>query len=400
MKILYLTPQLPFPPISGGRIKLLSTVKALVSLGHEVTLFSLFEKKEDLKYLNDLKKIGIKKIHTFYNREIGQRSISKRAARFITSFLSTKPYSMLRYFNKQMKREIETFLQNNHLDVLWIGSTDMACYLPETFSGLKFLETLDCLSGMYKEAVLKTGNIKSALFYLYEWFKYYLYEKSVFQKFDKIFAVCERDRQLFTKITNGKKIDILPPVIENKKLMKIKKEDNTLLFAGTLFWHPNRDGTMWFLKKVYPKIQEKKPGIKLWIIGPYLPNFKPIELKGVEYLGPKSPQEVEYFMNRASVFICPITYGTAIRVKILKAMSCGIPVISTVDGAKGLDLSDGKELLIAYTADEFIQKTIRLLKDNKLRQRLIKNGRKFIKENYSEEKLRKAISRVNSLSTA
>jgi glycosyltransferase involved in cell wall biosynthesis len=63
-------------------------------------------------------------------------------------------------------------------------------------------------------------------------------------------------------------------------------------------------------------------------------------------------------------------------------MALGRPVVSTSIGCEGLEAVDGKHLFIADTTEQFVEKTLRLLRDNDLRQRMAVEARELVVKNY------------------
>jgi len=55
MKILMLTPYLPYPPSSGGQVRSYNLIKNLAT-NHQITLFSLIKHDEEIKYTKELEK--------------------------------------------------------------------------------------------------------------------------------------------------------------------------------------------------------------------------------------------------------------------------------------------------------------------------------------------------------
>ncbi|MCC6711643.1 MAG: glycosyl transferase family 1, partial [Candidatus Pacebacteria bacterium] len=53
MKILMLTPYLPYPLLSGGQIRTYNLLKKLATK-HEITLFALIKNEEEKKYIPEL----------------------------------------------------------------------------------------------------------------------------------------------------------------------------------------------------------------------------------------------------------------------------------------------------------------------------------------------------------
>jgi glycosyltransferase involved in cell wall biosynthesis len=81
----------------------------------------------------------------------------------------------------------------------------------------------------------------------------------------------------------------------------------------------------------------------------------------------------------------PMSVGGGTRLKILEAMALGTPVVSTTKGAEGLDVTAGKDVLIADEPQTFATAVLRLLRDTGLHARLSENGRRLVREKYGWE---------------
>jgi glycosyltransferase involved in cell wall biosynthesis len=92
---------------------------------------------------------------------------------------------------------------------------------------------------------------------------------------------------------------------------------------------------------------------------------------------------VRPYFARADVFVCPVRMGGGFRGKVLEAMACGVPVVSTALGAEGLPASDGKNILLAETAPELARGVLRLLKDASLHQSIASEARELMVEHFS-----------------
>ncbi len=87
---------------------------------------------------------------------------------------------------------------------------------------------------------------------------------------------------------------------------------------------------------------------------------------------------------QGSIMIVPLRIGSGIRLKILEAMSSGVPVISTSIGCEGIPTVNGENIIIADSTEEFITETIKLSSDHDLRLKLIKNGLETVRKNFSQ----------------
>ena len=85
--------------------------------------------------------------------------------------------------------------------------------------------------------------------------------------------------------------------------------------------------------------------------------------------------------------IVPVRIGSGIRTKILDAFAFGVPVISTTLGCQGLHVEDGKNILIANSAEEFGAAISKLCNDKTLGARLIKNAHQNIVSHFAQSKV-------------
>ena len=97
--------------------------------------------------------------------------------------------------------------------------------------------------------------------------------------------------------------------------------------------------------------------------------------------------DLDPFLASASVSIVPLRVGGGTRLKILNALAHGIPTVSTTIGAEGLDLEDGRDLLLADDPETFAHQVAVLLSDEDQRARLRANGRRSVESRYSWQAL-------------
>jgi polysaccharide biosynthesis protein PslH len=92
--------------------------------------------------------------------------------------------------------------------------------------------------------------------------------------------------------------------------------------------------------------------------------------------------DVRLEIAKAAVVIAPLRVGGGTRLKILEAMSMGKPIVSTPEGAEGLEVVDGRDLLLASDPQQFAAKVKQILGDPQLAQTLGQNARKLVEDRY------------------
>jgi polysaccharide biosynthesis protein PslH len=178
-----------------------------------------------------------------------------------------------------------------------------------------------------------------------------------------------------------------------------RRANSELIFAGRTDWLPNIDGLKFFCQEILPLIKKEIKDVRLTIIGKTrLNNVGAIHelplqtVNDVTHLG--FVEDVRPHIGKAAVYIVPLRIGGGTRLKILDAMAMGKAIVSTSIGAEGIDVTHGKNILIADTPEDFSKQVVRVLNDSKLRESLGAEGRKLVEEKYSWDIIGKKMDEV------
>lgn len=162
-------------------------------------------------------------------------------------------------------------------------------------------------------------------------------------------------------------------------------ERNRVVFVGSMAYHANIEGAVWFARTVWPDLRERFPKWKLTIVG-YNPAPAVLALHGehnVEVTG--TVDDVRPYYREAVAALAPLRIGGGTRLKILEAMAAGVPVVSTALGAEGLAVSPGKELFIASDEQDWLKQLTLLESQPELRRRMIAAGKALVQGRYDWE---------------
>jgi glycosyltransferase involved in cell wall biosynthesis len=154
-----------------------------------------------------------------------------------------------------------------------------------------------------------------------------------------------------------------------------------ILFVGSMDYHANIDAAAWFARQVWPELRRKHPELSFTIVGRN-PSAEVMALAsdGVTVTG--AVEDVRPYYARALAVVAPLRVGSGTRLKILEAMACGAPVVSTRLGAEGLDVSDREDILLADTAPEIVGAVSRLITLPEIGQSLAEAGRRLVQQQY------------------
>ena len=169
---------------------------------------------------------------------------------------------------------------------------------------------------------------------------------------------------------------------------------NDVLFMGRMDYHANIDAALYFVSKIWPLIHARRPELRLVIVGAQ--PAKPIlalREQGITVTG--TVDDVRPYYQSALTSVVPLRVGGGTRLKVLEAMAAGTPVISTTIGAEGLEVTPGRDILIADSPEAMADAVVSLQAGSAQWQEIAANGRRS-----GESEIRLVGSRRNSLAPA
>jgi len=215
-------------------------------------------------------------------------------------------------------------------------------------------------------------------------------ERRILHEVDTATAVSPIDSHQF-ELLYGIKPKILPNGVDidtfnhvsTVQIQTVKKKyeltDETVLFMGSYLYKPNQEAIDFLIKKVIPKVVQRQPDTRLAIVGGKVPYKKSWLINP----GCIPFQDLPAFVKACTICAAPIFSGSGTRLKILEYMAAGKPVVATTKGAEGLDVKDGKHILLADSSDGFVKAISKLLTDSQFSSSIGEKGYNFISSNYS-----------------
>ena len=158
----------------------------------------------------------------------------------------------------------------------------------------------------------------------------------------------------------------------------------TLIFPAAFKWEPNSVAASFLINEFFARFVAAFPDCRLLLAGRD-PTAEMLEAtqRDPRIVVTGEVPDIRPYLAAARAMIVPLFQGGGTRFKILEAFAASVPVISTAKGAEGLAVEDGKHLLLAESADEFVRAVQRLWTDERLANRLATNGFELVEESYS-----------------
>ena len=380
MRVLLLTQVLPYPPDSGPKVKTYYVLKYLAQQ-HQVTLVSFVRSEDKPEYIRHLETLCERVITVPITRA------KTDDLRFLGhSLLSGEPWMMLRDERPEMRRVLADLAAGQPFDVVHADQLNMGQYALPFEGSHKVLDLHNALWMLYRR-MAETTPLTNPMKYLLmrDWPLLKRYEGEMCRQFDAVTAVTEEDRQLLIEAGARRDIRVIPIAIDTDEQAVVQRRPSGphIIHIGTMYWRPNIDALTWFLEDIYPLIKAQVPDVRCTLIGSRPPESliqhsrtdRTLTVTG--YVEDPMP-----FMEDSSMMIVPLLAGGGMRVKILNALSQGIPMVSTSIGCEGIRVEPGKDILIADTPENFAMQCVRLLTDYDLNARLSAAGRQTAEQYY------------------
>ncbi len=404
MKILYLCHRIPYPPNKGDKIRSYNEVKYLASR-HDLDLICLADDPEDLKYKTDLEKI-CRRVEVFPLNKL------KAKIKGLLSMLSGGSISTGYFYKRAMQKVFNRWLADEDYDAIICFSSTMAEYIFRSrcltvHTGILqqpqlIMDYCDVDSDKWFQYA-DDAAVPLSFLYRLEQKRLAAYEVRIQQAFDQTVMISGNEAELFRKlcpaahnlsvVANGVDTDFFQP-----RLISKEGDSVNLVFTGAMDYHANVDAVVWFGEKIWPVLKKRFANLNFYIVG-----SKPAKVvrdlaygDGITVTG--FVDDIRDYYAIADVCVVPLRLARGVQNKVLEAMAMGKAVVTTTRANAGILADEGKHLLIADTADDFIDKIESLLKDRGRADQLAMAAREFVMTRYdwksNMEKLEQLIQRV------
>lgn len=383
-KILQISPQNVFPPTDGGKIGIFNIFKYLNKYTQTDIAF-YFDEINKKNYWDNWREIG-----NLYPINLNTKNTKYR---IIKAFLTNQSLYLTKHFNFKVISQLEILIEKNKYDAIICDHTAMAetgLYLANKYNLPIYLRLHNIeylIWERYAQSLSKYNPLK--LFIAQQAKLLKAYEINVLDKFNYLFAINENEKQLIKNLSPKSKVEVINVGVDldmwNYKSTDFNfKIENTLAIATNYNWVHNVNGIEWFIQEVMPIVKQKYPDVILKLFGKGIPD----KLRNLDdnVIAVGFVEDIVSELKKCQIYIAPLFVGAGIRIKILEAMSLGLPTIATKISADGINSNDNTKdngLFISDDAKEQAHKIIQLLDDRSLLEIESRRAAKFIKENYN-----------------
>jgi|RhiMetdeSRZDD1v2_1073273.scaffolds.fasta_scaffold02769_3 glycosyltransferase involved in cell wall biosynthesis len=385
MNILVLAAEIPATSSMPGSPRLFNLCR-LLAKNHRLSLITGCQLKERRQWFTDdcrtaevfqaVTVLSDSPNPTWWNK---QRHRLHLAPHFQTQYL--KPD----YHQKVLDIIHERLVGPPSVDLIYVDGLGMTQYAEKVRTVPVVVDLHDSLTLLYSRSVKRESRLLKKV-------PLYLEKRSIAKREQSLRQFCrliitnsEVDEQVIKSlapssrtltVTNGVDVDYFASPTE-------RRESNKLIFTGVMDYGPNEDAVLYFGKEIFPKVRKNFPAVEFWVVGsgPSLEIRSLASEPGVHVTG--RVDDIRPYLESAGIFVCPLRYGAGMKNKVLAAMAMRTPVLATPISLEGIEVTPGKNVLVADSAEAFAKQIDRLLTDRPLARHLAEEGYKLVAEKYS-----------------
>ncbi len=362
------SPPLPFGNADARWYYVL--LKQLVARGHQVTTFAVCPKAEDVQKAHDLFPAADYDLRC-YSIDPHQPGLGQKLRTL------QQPYSYI--FSEELRRDLAAALAQPydiiHLEQLWSGWLG----LPDPDRALVNIHYLHSLDRSFEQSNSLETKFRRLMTDRAE--------RKLMRAFPHITALSDRLARQVRQVNPQADVRTVPLGIDLSlypfTAPKQSARQPVVGLIGGFTWGPSYSAAERLITRLWPEIKRQVPDAKLQIIGRdakrALGKFG--DIQGLEIFQ-DVPDTLPYFANTDVMLYAPVA-GSGMKVKVMEAFALGTPVVTTAEGVEGLPARDGVHAGICEDDRGLIDRTVAMLADPGLADRVRSNARALLEEHCS-----------------
>lgn len=391
MHILWVKTELLHPVDKGGRIRSYHMLRALRKRHHITYLALTTDRVEPL---------AVAQATEYCHRliQVPFREAPRRSPRFwlelLSNLASPLPYAIAKYRSPAMRHEIERVVRDSSPDLLVCDFLAPSQNVPDNLPLRTVLFQHNVEAAIWARHASVQANPVARAYFRSQWRRMESLESRECRRFDHVVAVSAADAMAMTRDYGVASVSDVPTGVDTEFFRPsgtITREPFDLVFTGSMDWMPNEDGIRWFIESVLPRIHQRLPQVTLTVVGRNPPSaIRLLAERDARVRITGTVPDVRPFLERAAMSIVPLRVGGGTRLKIFEAMAMERPVVSTTIGAEGLDVENGRHVVLADEANAFADAVVGLLSDPARAGSLGQAGAAHVREHYGWERAAEA----------
>jgi glycosyltransferase involved in cell wall biosynthesis len=368
MNILWVKAGKLLPVDTGGKIRSYNILRHLAR-AHAVTLLTYYGGKRDESYEAAIEREfpGAKTVST----AAPDGNLLAQGFDYLKRLTDPAPYAVSKFTHPAVRKAVSALMNSGQFDVAVCDFLSASLNFEPKLAVPAVLFQHNVETALWQRMASTERHPLKKFFFGLEARKMARYERETLARLRPVIAVSEHDRGLMLAMDPACPIVVVPTGVDTRKFPVAPPSQihpPRIVFTGSMDWEPNIDAVDYFCRQIWPRIQAAYPNARFQIVGrsPHA-RVRALASDSVEVTG--TVLSVADYLREATVVVVPLRMGGGTRLKIYEAMAMGKAMVSTSIGAEGLDVTNGRDIILADDASAFADSILLLLRDEGLRRR-------------------------------
>ncbi len=384
MKIAYVVPYVP----NLIRTRPYNLILQLAALGHEVAVFTLGHGAQDRK---DAEALRSKVARVVYREQPLWYSLWNS----LKTVPSRKPLQTVYSWNPNLAKQLTGLLSvPGAFDLVHVEHLRGSFYGQYVRSKLPHVpvvwDSVDCISYLFEQASAHNTGGFGKFVTRFELGRTRRMEGKLIGEFDHVLVTSETDKSALLELASSESrpspVSVLPNGVDLdffRPNPAVQRDPETLVFSGKMSYHANISMVKHLVAEIMPKVWMKRPNVRLVIVG----KDPTAEVRALG-AAPRvtvtgTVDDIRPYLWQATIAVVPLVYGAGIQNKILEALACAAPVVTTSKTLSSLRAIPGRDILVADGTDGFARAVLSLLDDDERRSALGAAGSEYVGNHHS-----------------
>jgi len=376
MKLLYFYPEFPLQASQGNSIRVIALLDYFKSRGHQVDFVCEAPENKQGEMLEELKKSEL--VSNCYFLRNYQKKKHKLGYLFQISIPNLLHGRMRQFYRVKpgQQKDFNRILQDKHYDLILIS---YACWSgliadnPFTGKAQLWLDTHDFLTAQFQSTRgFDLGKSMET-------------EIKLLGLFDKILVISPEEQYVFSQFIK-KPIEVVTHSIPNASKYISESIDYDFIFVGSDNQH-NIQSIQWFFNHVYPLLPKTARFIIIGKITDFVAEYPNVTKV-------RFAPSLQVYYQKAKIALCPMVSGTGLKIKVVEALSYGLPVVCQPRSIDGLWNKSENGCLVANEPELFASHCIQLLNDEPFYNYHCEQSRTYFKNHHDTQKIYQELDRI------
>ena len=387
-RILFIVPYMP----NVIRTRPYNLIRALAGEGHAITVLTLVQDDAEVADAEALRAEGIRVITRPLSRAHSLMNSAMAPAR-------REPLQAAYCWQSSLAADLSALLRDETFDVVHVEHLRGSRYGILARSTLAAAgrttpvvwDSVDCISHLFRQASAYGTRWLNRMIARVELPGTERFEGRILKHFDMVLTTSPVDRMELIRLARQQNsaapsVNVLPNGVDLdtfKPDLAVERDPATLVLSGKMSYHANVAMAVHLAQEIMPIVWAERPDTRLQIVGKAPTADVRSLAKDPRIIVTGEVPQIQPYLSRATIAVAPIVYSAGIQNKILEAMACATPVVTTSSAMQGLAAEPGRHLLVGEDKHQVAEAIIGLINDPVRREEMGQAGRYFVEENHN-----------------